>query len=394
MRSLREHWRLWSAIVVGWTLFGLSYTYHYYHFAPHYIEIFRRAPTLRQMIVWEMPYWLLWAVLSPPVFVLARRFRFERGRVLRSLPVHVAACVAFALVHRAAYLLIGWALHVSVYRQLADLSKVYGHDFLFNLPNGFMCYALALLVGYAVTYYNRYQDEEVKTSRLETEVAQTQLQMEQAQLQALRMQLHPHFLSNALQCISGLLREDVEAAEEMLARLGHFLRLTLEHSDESEVTLRKELEYVGCYLEIQQARFRDRLKVERDIEPETLAALVPSLILQPIVENAIKHGIASRVRGGSVRIRAGRRGGRLRLEVEDDGPGIRGDADARAGDEQGLGLRNTRARLGHLYGDSQRLRLSGAPGGGLRVTLEIPCVIQIDAPDAPAVGREGQVAAT
>lgn len=378
MRSLREHWRLWLAIVVGWTLFGLAYTFQYYFYAHHYVEIFTPPPTLREMLVWEMPYWLLWAAFSPLVFHLARRFRLERGRLLDKWLYHVPAGVALALAHRAVYLLIGWALQVTDYRRLASLYEVYSQNFFFNLPNGLMCYATILLV-----------------ARLKTEMEQTQIQMERAQLRALKMQLHPHFLSNALQCISDLLHEDVEAADEMLARLGHFLRLTLDHSDEQEVTLRKELEYVGCYLEIQQARFQDRLTVVRDIEPETLAALVPSLILQPIVENAFKHGIGARVDGGFVRIRSSRSGGRLRLEVEDDGPGLHTRPDAPGvGDEHGLGLRNTRERLEHFYGNSQRLELSDAPGGGLRVTLEIPCVIQDGARAGESVAGEGRVAVT
>lgn len=377
MKTLREHWRPWLAIVAGWTLFGLVYTFHYYYYAHHYVEIFTPPPTLREMLVWEMPYWLLWAALSPLVFYLARRFRLERGRLFDKWLYHIPACVALALAHRAIYLLIGWMLHVANYRNLASLYEVYNQNFFFNLPNGFMCYATILLV-----------------ARLKTEMEEAQIQMERAQLQALKMQLHPHFLCNALQCISDLLHEDTEAADEMLARLGYFLRLTLDHSDEQEVTLQQELEYVGCYLEIQQARFHNRLAVEREVEPETLAALVPSLILQPLVENAVKHGIAARVQGGRIRIRASRRERRLCLEVEDDGPGLQRDAGARGEDERGLGLRNTRERLEHLYGNSQRLHLSEAPGGGLRVTLELPCTIRGDSPAGAPLGREGQVAVT
>jgi sensor histidine kinase YesM len=394
MKTLREHWRLWLAIVVGWTLFGLAYTFHYYFYAVHYTEIFKPPPTLRDMLIWEMPYWLLWAALSPLVFVLTRRFRLERGHLLSNCLYHIAFCVALALAHRAVYLLIGWVLHVADYRRLASLYEVYNKNFFFNLPNGFMCYATILLVGYAITYYNRHQEEEVEISRLETVIAQTQLQMGQAQLQALKMQLHPHFLFNTLQSISDLLHEDAEAADEMLARLGDFLRLTLEHSGEQEVMLRKEIGFLNCYFDIEQVRFQDRLMVEMNIEPDTLEARVPSLILQPIVENAIRHGIAARVGRGHIKIRSSHRGGRLRLEVEDNGPGLHAASKAGNGLGHGRGLRLTRERLEHSYKTSQQLLLSEVPGGGLRVMLEIPYVVRGAAPAEKAVKTEGQVAAT
>lgn len=388
MKSLREHWQLWLAIVVGMTLLGLAYTLQYYVYARHYTKIFNPPPSFREMVIWEMPYWLLWAAFSPLILQLTPSFRPEGGRLWGKWLYHIPACIAFALAHRAVYLLIGWVLHVADYWRLASLYEVYNQNFFFNLPNGFMCYAAILLFGYVVTYHRRYQEE---SSRLETVVAQTQLQMEQAQLQALKMQLHPHFLSNALQSISNLLHEDVEKADEMLTRLGYFMRLTLKHSDEQEVTLQKELEYVGCYLEIQQARFQDRLTVEKEIEPGTLNALVPSLILQPIVENAIQYSIAAHVGNGHIRIRSRCLNGRLLLEVDDNGPGFHADSRVGGGVEHGRGFRLTRDRLEHFYKTSQRLQLSDAPGGGLRVALDIPYLVRDDAPAGELVRTEGQV---
>ncbi|HZH31097.1 MAG TPA: histidine kinase, partial [Pyrinomonadaceae bacterium] len=216
------------------------------------------------------------------------------------------------------------------------------------------------------------------------------------QLRALKMQLHPHFLFNTLNSISALLHRDAEAADQMVARLGDFLRLTLENSGDQEVTLEQEIAFLRCYLEIETIR-HDRLSVETEIEPQTLDALVPNLILQPLVENAIRHGISRQSAPGRLSIRAARRGGRLRLQVEDNGPGLAlvGEADALAAPDDllartlagGVGLANTRARLEHLYGAGGRLDLALATPRGMIVTLEIPFQVEA-APPEPAGEEE------
>lgn len=357
----RSYWRLWICVLLGWTLLGLSFTLNYYLFAGHYVAIFKQQPALSEMLVWELPYWLLWALLTPLVFRLTRRFPLERGRLLSDASVHLAACLGLSLAHRAVYLVVGWGLHVAVYRRLASLSEVYERNFFFNLPNGFMSYATILLVGWAIEHYRRQ-------SVLEAQLAQ-------AELQALKMQLQPHFLFNTLNSISTLLDEDAEAADEMLARLGDFLRLTLESSGAQEVTLQEELELLRCYLEIERVRFQDRLEVALEVEPETLDARVPNLILQPIVENAIRHGIVARTGKGLIEIRASRADGRLRLQVRDNGPGLRPAGETAQGSRHGLGFALTRERLERLYDGGHSFHLADAPGGGLQVTLEIPFVV-------------------
>jgi two-component system LytT family sensor kinase len=371
-----SHWRLWVAVVIGWTLIGLIFTLNYYLFADHYVAIFRQPPTLPQMLIWELPYWFLWAALSPVVFWLTRRFPLQRGRMLVNSGVHVGACVVLSVLHRAAYLIIGWLLHVAVYRHLSSsISDVFSFLLLFNLQTGFMSYGTVLLVSYVIDYYRRYQNEELKISRLKTDLAEAQLQTTQAQLQSLKMQLQPHFLFNTLNSISTLLDEDVEAADEMLARLGDFLRLTLDNSGAEEVTLQEELELLRCYLEIEQVRFQDRLTVQMEIEPETLEALVPNLILQPIVENAIRHGIVQEVGKGRIEIHSSRSNGMLLLQVRDNGPGLQAEAAAgRGSNKRGLGFTLTRERLERLYAARQRFHLEDAAPGGVQVTLEIPFV--------------------
>jgi LytS/YehU family sensor histidine kinase len=269
-------------------------------------------------------------------------------------------------------LIIGWLLHVTAYQDLTSIPQLYSSDILFNLPTGFMSYGTIFLVSYVIDYYRRHKEEELKISRLKAELAEAQLQVTEAQLQALKMQLHPHFLFNTLNSISALLDEDVDAADQMLARLGDFLRLTLENSGAQQVTLQEELEFLRCYLEIERVRFHDRLTVNMLIEPETLDVRVPNLILQPIVENAIRHGIVSRIAPGQIEISAKLSGSALQLQVRDNGPGLNLNEVAAGKIKEGLGLANTRARLEQMYGASHRFEMRDAPEGGLQVILEIP----------------------
>lgn len=226
-------------------------------------------------------------------------------------------------------------------------------------------------LAHAQALHRRYRERERVTLQLETKLAR-------AQLEALKIQLQPHFLFNTLNTISALLHRDAEAADRVLSRLGDLLRLSLQHSGKQEVMLRQELEFLERYLEIQQTRFQDRLTVRFDTDPEVLDALVPTLVLQPLVENAVRHAIEPRAARGHLDIRARRRDGRLRLEVADDGPGLgpAGPGDINGAGipstGSGIGLANTRARLEQLYGKGHRFTLANAPAGGLVVTLEIP----------------------
>jgi LytS/YehU family sensor histidine kinase len=185
------------------------------------------------------------------------------------------------------------------------------------------------------------------------------------------MQLRPHFLFNTLNSISALLRKDPDAADEMVGCLGDFLRMTLENSGQQKVKLQDELEFLNRYLEIERIRFQSRLLTQMQIEPQTLAALVPNLVLQPIVENAIRHGIAPNENQGRIDVRAWRTSGKLLLEVQDNGPGLPTGENAITV-KDGIGLRNTRARLQQLYGATHRFAVDNVAEGGLKVTIEIP----------------------
>jgi two-component system LytT family sensor kinase len=245
-----------------------------------------------------------------------------------------------------------------------------------SLTTFLLLYTVTVVLYYALEYYRAYHSRELRSSQLETMVVR-------AQLDALRNQLQPHFLFNTLHAISALMARDVQAARRMMARFSDVLRLALDEPEQHEVALTQELRFLDQYLDLQRMRFGDRLDVELDIAPSTLDCHVPRLILQPLVENALTHGIGSRAGAAHLRVAAESIDGTLRLHVEDDGPGLssgRGELLS-----EGVGLRNTRARLMHLYGDSASLELTDVESGGLCVTITIPTAFQRPRPAAASI---------
>ncbi|HEX8905333.1 MAG TPA: histidine kinase, partial [Longimicrobiaceae bacterium] len=224
-------------------------------------------------------------------------------------------------------------------------------------------YVAIVGAAYAFDYYRRFRDSEVHAARMDERLAE-------ARLEALKMQIQPHFLFNTLHTISELVHEDPDAAERMIARLGDLLRLTVDNAQTHEVTLAQEMEFLEAYLEIQRTRFHDRLEVMVNVDPDTYDALVPNLVLQPLVENAIRHGTASLGGFGRILVKTVRENGMLRMEVHDNGRGPQ--ADTRPRQRQGVGVRNTRARLEQMYGPRARLELTHCPIGGTVAAVEIP----------------------
>ncbi|HEV8483019.1 MAG TPA: histidine kinase [Blastocatellia bacterium] len=369
---LNRRWLTGVALVAGCLLIGVSWALNDYLFADFYGDFKSVALTLKGQLAWELVYWIVWACLAPVIFWITRRVPIEREHWIRSVAINIFAGALLAVGHRAIYLFIAWLLYVAPYDPIESIFRLYRYLLFFNLPTGLMSYAAILLVSHMLGYYQRFQEEELKASRLKTELAEARLRIAEAQLQALKMQLQPHFLFNTLNSISALLEEDVEAADEMIARLGDFLRMTLDNSGAQEVSLQQELEFLRAYLEIERVRFQDRLTVSLQVDPGSLEARVPNLILQPIVENAIKHGIVRRIGPGLIEIRAENHDGALQLRVTDNGPGLESDGPGDVAVKEGLGLSNTRARLEQLYGTRQRFVLSRAIGGGLQVIMEIP----------------------
>ena len=351
---------LFGLIFLFWTVAALAFTAQLY-----FTRILTERPfTLGRVVSEQFIYPYLWALATPLVLWLAWRFPVDQQRWRRNVPLHLLFALGFTVVINSSFHLLYHLVSERFSKPYAAMDTV--RTVIYNSSETVGVYWLILLFSYAFNYYKRYREGELATAQLQTQLAQ-------AQLQALKMQLQPHFLFNTLHSISALLYRDAEAADRMIARLGDFLRLTLENSGTQEVTLQQELEFLKCYLEIERIRFQDRLTTHLDIDPRTLDAPVPNLILQPIVENAIRHGIAARSAPGRIEIQAKRNNGCLRIEVKDNGPGLSpnhsGNARMKDG---GLGLANTRARLAQLYGAAHRFELANAPEGGLVVTLEIP----------------------
>ena len=236
-------------------------------------------------------------------------------------------------------------------------------NYFMNFDWEMMTYAAIIAFSHAAGYFRQAQDRALRAAHLEARLAE-------AQLQALQRQLHPHFLFNTLNGISALMHRDVDAADRMLVQLSDLLRMALDRRSAQEVPLSDDLEFLAKYLEIEQARFGERLSVRYDFDPDTLDALVPNLLLQPLVENSVRHAIATLSEGGVIEVTSRRVGDTLELRVRDNGPGL--SKERTPSTSGGLGLPNTRSRLEHLYGSAQHLQFSDTPGGGLTVTVVLP----------------------
>jgi two-component sensor histidine kinase len=348
---IEKPWFRWLLVFGVWTMIGLSQATRFYFSSVN----FGRQVTWGQAMSYSLSDWYVFAVLSPPVIWLSRRFPLDKKNWRRNGLVHLCASATFSLT----YLVVRAGLRVVLGAD--TYAHAFNALFLRMFPFNFPIYWVIVAVCHALDYYRTYHERELRTSELETRLAQSKLQ-------ALRMQLNPHFLFNSLNSISALMHKDVEAADAMLIRLSDLLRHTLDSADTQEVPLREELEFLERYLEIERTRFGQRLRVKMDIAPDTLDALVPNLSLQPLVENAIKHGIEPHARPGLVQLRARHENGILDLQVQDDGSGLPKGQTL----EEGVGLSNTRARLRQLYGQAHQLVLTDAEGGGLLVRLTIP----------------------
>jgi two-component system, LytTR family, sensor kinase len=356
----------WFQIVGCWALVGLFFAG----------QDFLRRGVAGRPIAWTyiIQSWLsiiiFWAVLTPFILRIVRRFPLRRGLLLKNLPVHLIISILIALVELIYFFLIDHLIStpdVGI-AFLAKLSYLFGVDFQFNLITYWALIGLTL----ALDYYLKNQENELRAARLELSAAELKSQLASAQLSALKMQLHPHFLFNTLNAIVVLVRKGRNhEAVDMLTGLSELLRYALENIGTQEVRLEQELEFIERYLEIEKVRFKDRLKVKMHIDKETLGAFVPNLILQPLVENALRHGIGQRSMAGIIEISASREDGMLNMRVRDDGPGLAGGTPA-VTDGKGIGVANTRARLRQLYGEAHSFDLRNAETGGTVAAITIP----------------------
>ncbi len=312
----------------------------------------------------ELLWWYVWAAYTPLVIGLANRFPLMGPRFMPHIAIHTITSLTMApLASVTQYFLslglLRFAFHITgpdVHRFLSS----FGVGVLFMSFTGILTYWLVVGLYQSMHFYQVAMERQTIAAQLET-------QLSHAELENLKSQLHPHFLFNSLHTIGILMQEDVDAASHLLVCLGDLLRMALERR-ENEITLQSELEFVGKYLEIELTRFHDRLKVHMDVPPDLLEVYVPSLALQPLVENAVKHGFSVDSAAGRLDITAKLHNGRVRLCVRDDGPGPAPGSRLRFG----VGLTNVQSRLKQLYGDESSLELTGGDGRGCEAIITIP----------------------
>jgi two-component system, LytTR family, sensor kinase len=316
-------------------------------------------------LYWVMTFaWIPWALATPFVLQLGNRFYPLKWKPWAQWIIHLLACCGISLIFTA------WDTWLEVIFNPYAISVTSGHfvpvwlnKFYNGVLSSLLLYTGLIAVSYAINSRIRLAQQQTETARLNE-------QLSKAQLHALRQQIEPHFLFNTLNAVSGLVRDGRnEDAVTMIAGLSDFLRRVLEDAPRQEVALGEEMEFAQKYLDIQKVRFADRLQLNVDVPRELYAARVPSLILQPMVENAVKHGIAQRAQGGWIRIAASRSNGMLTLSVSNDGPSLPVDWETT---RSGIGIANVRTRLQSLYGEASHLSMWNQEGGGVAVSVSLP----------------------
>ena len=356
---ISKRWVRWGIYFAFWTLMGLL------NAGSAVIELKRGQPdiALWKPILWEMSSLYTTGLICPFLIQFTRRFPLTASQWPQRLLLHLPAMGIFWLLHSSGMVAMRKAVYWMAGESYRFASDQLSTQLLYEFYKDIRLYWIIVFLALGFEYYNKFRQRELESSQLQTRLVE-------AQLENLKGQLNPHFLFNTLNMISAYMHEDVQTADRMMTRLSDLLRLTLHNSGRAEVTLREELDFLNLYLEIMKARFQEKLRIQIKVDPETRQALVPNLILQPLVENAVRHGISRRVQGGSIELEISLSNGRLQLVVRDDGPGI--DAPAQTLFSRGHGLSNTAERLQRLYGQEHRFDLKDAPGGGLEIQIIIP----------------------
>lgn len=348
-------WKLFWGIWLFWTLIGLIFSLQYYSLQNHLFG--ERMFSLLEGFLWLMPQWYLWALLTFPVIHLAQRFPLERPGLAKHLLYHALACVVIAFAH---LLVDSFWQSVTGPLEARMVSHYDGFMVLISrkLHTNIFIYWALVVAFQSFHYYQSAKNRALEASRLETRLAV-------AQLEALKSKLQPHFLFNALNGISAMIHKDPLGADTMLVKLSHFLRMTLQSPQGQMTSLSQEMAMVDAYLEIEKARFGDRLAIERNFEENLEDIPVPALLLQPIVENAIHHGIEKLVGNGQLCLITKRNKERLYIEITDNGPGPSGESNG------GIGLGATRARLDRIYAGNYQLTVTHSDLG-TSAKLNIP----------------------
>ncbi|MEP6644102.1 MAG: histidine kinase [Acidobacteriaceae bacterium] len=336
---------------------------------------FGRAVTLSKEFILPVVNDVIFAFLTPFVFFLARRYPVQRSNWIRRVSLYALGGFAFTAAHVALRGLLYpvWDGRTNEYVSAVWNSSTHAFEvrwvllqrlFLYNMVDDIAStYMVIVLVANAVWYYKKFRERELRATQLET-------QLTKARLQVLTSQMQPHFLFNTMHSISALMHTDARAADRMMTLLSDMLRLSLKNDSVQITTLRKELEFVNGYLAIERIRFEERLTIRTEVAPETLDAGVPHLLLQPLVENAVRHGIAKRSTGGEIRIVSSRVDDMLSLQIIDNGPGFSESAISKS--TTGLGLRSTRERLQTLYGGQHTMIVKQRAEGGVAISLRLP----------------------
>jgi signal transduction histidine kinase len=314
-------------------------------------------------LLWEFSSLYTVGILYPLVARIARRFSFSKEALVRTLPLHILFLLMFSAAHTSGMV----AIRTIGYWIVGQSYEFGGADrVLYEFYKDVILYFALVGLTRGIDYYRKSRESELRSEQL-------QRRLIEAKLQNLRGQLNPHFLFNTLNMISARMYEDVPEADRMITRLSDLLRMTLRSSDEPEVPLKNELDMLNLYLEIMSARFAESIRVDLSVDPNTQNVMVPTLLLQPLVENAFRHGAGCNVEGGRIEVITAAHNGTVSIIVRDDGPGVAGDPKNAL--HKGFGLSNTAERLRQLYGDRHQLRINNRPasqGGGLEVAIEIP----------------------
>ncbi|MGC2236163.1 MAG: histidine kinase [Pyrinomonadaceae bacterium] len=347
---------------ISWRTAGLIFGFYTFLALIQFPQIYFYNSNAKNPLPWVQAFGQIvlatyvWAFLTPPIFWLGRRFPIERPKIVSRLAIHFVFSVFFGVLNT-----ILWHVALmSIFRGEslpAILKETFASTgaFLNNVTNAIVFYIAILAFNHAMRYSRKYRDREFR--------------LQQAELEALKTQLHPHFLFNTLNAISALVYVSPPEATKTISQLSDLLRLTLHNDKAQEVTLKEELDFLRKYLQIHQTLLQERLEVEWRIEPETLDALVPNMILQPLVENSIRHGIAPKEDGGRIEVFSRRLNRELLIEIKDNGLGSESNYENKDG---GIGLVNTKARLKHLYGEAQSFEISTPENGGWRVSVSLP----------------------
>jgi two-component system, LytTR family, sensor kinase len=369
----RKWARQFGVIFIIWTATGLLVVSQWYivkRGTPH-------PPALSHILLLELITRWIFALLTPAVLWFSSRFPFGHGRWVRTVAWHTLGALGFQILFVSIRLPLYSITDPVAQEKRIPLWQLYHNMIIEDALYTCMMYATIVAVSQVWEHYRQYRERDLRASRLEAELAQ-------AELKVLKMQMDPHFLFATLKSVAALIHQDVEAADDLVASLSALLRISLDDADEHEVTLKREIDYLNAYLEVQQIRFRNRLAVRVTVDPKSLDALVPNMILPALVENSLWRGFEEGNSSGQVEIRSEVRDGKLRIEIHDDLPRKQNGDEGHL--DYSLGLASAQSILQHHYGAAHSFVLGVKAPGGSRLTLEIPLIMRTARPvDQPAV---------